>query len=381
MGRHAAVPHDAEASLRTELLDQVQAAHKELETQLRALRDAHPLHPDSETTKQGEAGLARLNALRDQLVGGAKGVPLAALRASITSAIADVRAYTSGMSAAVSTAQSAAAAQGFSMADYARQTADIDRRVAQSYAQENQHLANAHDIASRYGIDISGYEQERAGLESERDAARRKGDKLGERKADALIAQNTCNTMASETDSITDPAERKKHLDELRDMQRIADERRAALAAQIELEAQKTAAERHLSPEDTKSYVAQFKQEQLADFDKRKNALKTPARAEVALTELKTNIVAGASAKMPGDKTPHPMAVALTPDAHAKAQQAAARINAAHDNTAGSLDDSGFAPSTASGIKLAANSEAHKKVEVPQVPTQATGSTVSTPGH
>lgn len=248
-------------------------------------------------------------------------------------------------------------------------TADIDRRVAQSYQQENLHLAYAHNVAARYGIDISDYEQERTALESERDAARSKGDKLGERKADALIAQNTYNTLAGETDSITDPADRKKHLDEMRDQERIVEERRTTLAAQIELEAQRKAGELKLSPDDAKTYVAQFKQEKMAEFDQRAGALKGADKGAAAKAELEAEIRAGVPQPATTAKaaTLHPMAAALTPEAIVKTREIGARINAAKDTVPGSLDDSSLPPAGPSEIKLATSADAHKTVEVPVV--------------
>jgi hypothetical protein len=301
-----------------------------------------------------------LNLLRDQLVGGAKSV--AALRAEITTAVAAVPAFASDVRVATT--------QATSQTDYQRMTADIDRRVAQSYQQENLHLAYAHNVAVRYGIDISGYEQERSGLESERDAARSKGDKLGERKADALIAQNTYNTLASETDSITDPADRKKHLEEMRDQQRIVEERRAALAAQIELEAKRTAAQRHLSPDETATYVAQFRKDQLATFDNRVAGLKGNDQSAAAHAELETALRSGVQTQAtstPQHKTVHPVAASLTPEAIAKTREIGARINAAKDTVPGSLDDSSLPPTGPSQIKLDTSPDAHKTVEVPPV--------------
>jgi hypothetical protein len=369
---------------RSDLLREIQTAQQSLASQLTELRQADVSHLHDDMISQGGAKLLQLNALRDQLVGGANGVPLAALRANIGSAVADTRAYTSSVSAATLSVQNGSTAQVLSMGDYQRATSDIDRRVAQSYVQEGQHLAYAHDIASRYGIDISGYDQERTALESERDTAKRKGDKIGERKADALIAQNTYNTMTGELDGITDPVARKKHLDAMHDQQRIVDERRAALAAQIELEARRTAALRNLSPDETAAYVAQSKSEQLADFDSRRDSLKGSGQSEAARTELKTAVMEGASRQAPGTAPVpvlHPVAAALSPDARTASHAAAAKINAAHDTTAGSLEDSGFAPATTSAIVFAANPDAHKKVEVPQVPAQGNSNAVSAPPH
>ena len=101
-----ATPDNAEA-VRNELLRQIETSAGELESQLAALRYAGSGNHDF--LDQGEARLHRLNLLRDQLVGGAKGV--AALRAEIASAVADTRAYTSSVSGIVGIAQTSPAEQ------------------------------------------------------------------------------------------------------------------------------------------------------------------------------------------------------------------------------------------------------------------------------
>jgi hypothetical protein len=103
-------------SLRAELLNEVEISQAGLEHELEALRHADTAHLDHDVIAQGGVKLQRLNALRDQLVGGAKGVPLTALRASVASAIADTRAYASGIGAAASAMQSAATAQAVALA-------------------------------------------------------------------------------------------------------------------------------------------------------------------------------------------------------------------------------------------------------------------------
>ncbi len=97
---------DNEAAVRAELLRQIETSSRELEIQLAALRYAGGSHA---LLDQGDDKLRHLNSLRDQLVGGAKGV--AALRAEITSAVADTHAYTSGVGSASGTAQAAGAEQ------------------------------------------------------------------------------------------------------------------------------------------------------------------------------------------------------------------------------------------------------------------------------
>ncbi|MBI1262772.1 MAG: hypothetical protein GC184_13720 [Rhizobiales bacterium] len=94
----ASAPSSAEPS-RAELLQQLDAAQHALESQLEGLRSSGALS-GGDMQEQGSARLKHLNFLRDQLVSGANGLPLAALRAEITSAVSDIRAYTSDVRAA-----------------------------------------------------------------------------------------------------------------------------------------------------------------------------------------------------------------------------------------------------------------------------------------
>lgn len=364
----AITPDNAEAG-RAELLRQIETSAGELESQLAALRYAGS--SNHEFLDQGEARLHQLNALRSQLIGGAQGSVLAALRTAISSAVTDTHAYTAD--ARVMIAQSAGMSQALSVADYQRATADIDRRVAQSYVQESINVAYAHDVAARHGIDISSFAHERTALDAERDAARRKGDKLGERRADALIAHNTLNTLTSETDSITDPAERQRHTEAIRDQERIVAARRAALEAQIELEARRRATQLNLAPDEAKAFVADFTKEQLQAFDARLGELKSSNTAIAAHIELETALRAAVPAVTPEH---HAITAALTPDMKAKALAVAAKIN----TTAGSFDGLSLPPLGPSEIKLAATADAHKTVEVP--PARAhTSAAVPGVGH
>ena len=92
---------------RGELLRQIETSSIQLEGQLAELRHGASGHPD--LLANGQARLHRLNSLRDQLVGGAKGV--AALRAEITAAVAATHAYTLSVSGVVGTAQASPAEQ------------------------------------------------------------------------------------------------------------------------------------------------------------------------------------------------------------------------------------------------------------------------------
>lgn len=87
---------------RQELVQQLDAALKALESQLEALHASGAQHTGGDMEAQGSARLKQLNALRDQLVSGTNGMPLAALRAEVTAAVASTLAYTSDIRAASS---------------------------------------------------------------------------------------------------------------------------------------------------------------------------------------------------------------------------------------------------------------------------------------
>ncbi len=94
-----------------DLLRQIDSAREVLETQLDALRSVDPMHLHQDVEVNAAARLMRLNLLRDQLVGGTNGMPLAALRAEIASAVAATLAYTSQVSSATIASQATTAQQ------------------------------------------------------------------------------------------------------------------------------------------------------------------------------------------------------------------------------------------------------------------------------
>ncbi len=88
-----------------QLFGQIEMASAALQTQLDELRQHDTNHLHQDTLDQGGAKLLRLSDLRRQLAGGAKDVT--ALRASIMSAVADSRAYTSEVRNSATAAQGA----------------------------------------------------------------------------------------------------------------------------------------------------------------------------------------------------------------------------------------------------------------------------------
>ncbi|MBS0473082.1 MAG: hypothetical protein JSR60_18575 [Proteobacteria bacterium] len=98
-----------------DLLTDLDAAQRALAAQLDYLRAADTQHLHGDIIGQGGAKLLQLSKLRDQLVSGANGVPSAALRASVASALADIRAYTSEARNAASAANGSATEQSTSL--------------------------------------------------------------------------------------------------------------------------------------------------------------------------------------------------------------------------------------------------------------------------
>lgn len=324
-------------------------AQSDLETRLTDLLNSLRSAPNGLAITQAEAQLRGLALLRRRL-DRSDPAGLVAMRAEITASVAATQVFVQQ-----TLSSSAIKAQVLSMEDYRRGTEEIDRRVARSYVAENRHLADARDIARHYGIDISGYEQERTALEQKRDEAQRKGDKVAERQADALIAQNTYNTMAGETDRITDPQERARHLTAMQDQAMIVAQRRRALEEQIGLEAQREAADQHLSPADANAFVARSEKEQMTQFDARAATLKTSENSDAARTELKTLLIAGM-----------PAAPASPAQESGKQPQTVPALRTSYGPLSGSIDDFDMANPQTVPITLATETDAHTKVEVPK---------------
>jgi hypothetical protein len=351
---------DSEQATRTQLKDSVEAAKRNLEIELAALRRAEPANMNLSALERGEGKLRQLDALLDRLAGASPGAMLAALGAEVSAAVAT----SSGVAA--QTGSTASSAVGYmtsiSQAEYQRATAEWDRKIAQSYAAEATHLAYAHDIAKRYGIDISGFNQERKELESERDEARKKGDKLGERMADALVAHNTFNTLATELEHISDPEARRRHLDEMRAQQKIVDERTAAVSAQAELDGRRHATQQNMSPEQAKTYIDGFKKQKLQEFDDLAKQLKGADTGEAV-----RRIILPKDASLNQRSGNAPSSIAeLGPHVQSEIQRAASAIRRTEEATDAEM---ALSPkSEPSQIRPASSPEQHQKVEAPKTP-------------
>jgi hypothetical protein len=359
---------DVQKKLRAELLDNIETARTTVQQELARLRrtgnsaDHHALIAELEHRLNELSGL-RADVQRAKSPGALE---------NLYARIAEVTASVGERTAAIATTQAGFTLTAISHAEYQSATVELDRRVAQSYAAEAPHLAYAHDIAKRYGIDITPFTHERKGLESERDEARKKGDKLGERMSDALIAHNTYNTLATELDHIKDPEARRRHLDEMRAQQKIIDERTSATAAQAELDARRKATQQNLSPDEAKSFIERFKNEQLQKLDGRARTQKGADKANEIRRRLSPRDL---TSNEHGDETPAAIAD-LAPHVQTEIQQAASAIRKTEAATDAEMELSAK-PTTQSAIqgssqiKPATLPEQHERVETPKTPKKA----------
>ncbi len=368
--------HEAvDKKLRAKTLDIIETARTSVRQELATLRRTGNSADHHALIAQLEHRLTELEGLRTQVQNANGTTFLLHLQALATAAAHGG----SDQSASAAATQAGYTFAALSYTEYQRATAELDQRIAQSYAAEAPHLAYAHDVAKRYGIDISGFTQERKTLESERDEARRKGDKLAERTADALIAHNTFNTLATELDHIKEPEARRRHLDEMRAQQKIVDERRTALAAQVELEARRQATDRNLTPDQAKTFIDDFKKQKLQEFDDRTKTLKGADKAEAARALLESMHRAANTteiSKIEPPKETSALVASLSPEARAQAQRAASALRAADEgpDAEPSLSTNparhGANPEP-SKIALSTAADAHEKVETPKTPSKA----------
>jgi hypothetical protein len=351
--------------LRAGLLDTIESARSAVQQELARLRRTGNSGDHHALIAELEHRLNELSGLRADVQRAKSPGSLENLYARVAEATASVGERT----AAIATTQAGFTLTAISRAEYQSATAELDRRVAQSYAAEAPHLAYAHDIAKRYGIDITPFTQERKGLESERDEARKKGDKLGERMADALIAHNTYNTLATELDHIKEPDARRRHLDEMRAQQKIIDERTSAAAAQAELDTRRKATQQNLSPEDAKNFIDGFKKQKLQELDNRSKGLKGADKANEIRRRLSPRDL---TSNEHGDEAPAAIAD-LAPHLQTEIQRAASAIRRTEEATDAEMElsakpTSQSATQERSQIKPAGSPEQHEKVETPKTP-------------
>ncbi len=294
---------------------------------------------------------------------------LAALRANITVADtrsllqlrADVTATVAAAGDAVKLAQgvvdkSAGSPPG-AMA-YQQATAALDAKMTVLRNADTKRNDLVHDMARKYGVNLTDYDDEREKLERERLEAIARGDKVAERQTEVLLLDNTRSSMGAVSAAITDPAERKRFEEEQRQAERDAAEARAILAQQLELDGKRLAAEQGLTGKEAESFVANFQAAKLAETDQRTR------RADDIVEPIVTVPTFRALARTVASEEPIVPATApretVLPEAPEVTQKAAAAVASSFDKFTANLS-----LDLSSSIALSTAPDAHTTVEVP----------------
>lgn|GEM_PF-2025731 len=218
------LPEPPQASLRDDLQRQIATAQSELQSQLAELQRASG---DSSLTGELQGQLHILHAL-GQFLSSADGASIAQIRAEVATSVAAARSITQQAQTTIAAAHASEAAQ--QAAEYAAATAELDRKAAPILAADRENSALAHAMANRFGIDLSGYDQERETLQRQQQEAAARGDRVAQRQADLLLAENTYNSMAASADHIKDPEERRRYLQTMQEQRENVEKLKAALA-------------------------------------------------------------------------------------------------------------------------------------------------------
>lgn len=324
------------ASLEAKIAD----AQGQLSSQLSALAQVENADPTVSAELRNQ--LTVLKQL-SQSVATANPATLAQLRAEVASTVAAANSSAQQAQAASDKASPAIDAE-----TYARRTAELDKRVAATFADDKRHNDEAHARAARMGIDLNEQDEARARLEQERKEAIARGDKLAERKADLALAQNTYGTMTVTGASQAD-------LDE---QQRILQIRREALEEQAKLEAGLAQRQAELAGNE-KTSLSTWHDERRVEADRRTALLGGAGSSQETRLRLETEIRA-AVANSQRDETPtEKIEAALTPEAREAARKAMQNVTA---------DLGGFSLDNIGPVALAEGPDAHTKTEMPKVP-------------
>ncbi len=283
-----ALPDEAQASLRDEIADDLARAQTDLETQLADLQHAGLADGNAALIEELHGQLHVLHGL-SQFLATAHGSALSQIRAEATTSVAAAHSISQQAQTAMAAAQ---AAQVVQAAEYAAATARLDQQVAAAIVSDRDNDALAHAKAKRFGIDLSDYDAERDDLERQRAAAIASGDKLAERQADLLLAQNTYDAMAASADTITDSEERRTYLQQMQGQQRNIGKLRGALDQQLELDARQRAQKGGLSPEETEAAVTRAKAEGMANADRLGQGLVGAEQAQATQLRLEASVKA-----------------------------------------------------------------------------------------
>lgn len=324
---------------------------------LAQLGDLQQAGGDAGTSAELQNQLAALKSL-SQNIASASGTALMQLRGEVAATVSASRAAAQQAQTAI-----VAASSSTQQAEYARVTAELDRRVAATFAEDKRHEDEAHERARRYGVDLTELDKQREDLERERQAAIARGDKVAERQADVLIAQNTKATMIASRAPITDSAERQRLDHDLADQQQNIDIRQAAYEAQLELQANRSATRENIPDGDRAAYVAAHKTEGIEAMRDRSEQLAELGNTEATRLALKTEIKTAMADQVASPTNAH-VEAALTPEAKAATAQAAVTVKS---DFSAAIAASGFEITLDSPqIVLSSTPDAHTTVEVPR---------------
>jgi len=329
--------------LRASLEAKIADAQGQLSSQLSALAQVQNADPAISADLRNQ--LTVLKQL-SQSVATANPTTLAQLRAEVASTVAAANA-----SAQQAQAASDKSAPAVDAETYARRTAELDERVAATFADDKRHNDEAHARAARMGIDLSEQDEERERLERERKDAIARGDKLAERRADLALAQNTYDTMTVTGASQAD----------LTDQQRILQIRREALEEQAKLQAGRSAHTKGQAEVHVTESELQWQDEVATNADRRTELLGGAGTSVETRLRLEMEIRRTVSAAQQDTTPTEKIEAALTPEAREAARKAMQSVTA---------DLGGFSLDGIGPVALAEGPDAHTKTEVPNVPKE-----------
>ena len=302
----------SEAELKAALLAELDTQRAQLRTSLADLRMRIRGVDGTSEAQRIEQQLAELDGLRQQVALAGSIHALASLQHRIGDAgqrVADVARQGSDR---------AQSGQWFiATVDYQQRSAEIAREAHAAMAQNDRIFREGADVAARYGVDLSAFEQERAKLKKERDEAEQRGDHLHARLAEALVARNTTNALNETLPHITDPAERARQLVRIEQAKQQEEAARKRLERQAELDGRKQATEAGMSPEAAKAHIDNVKQETMQELATRQGQMRAPRSPNNQHGSLRSDTTASSDTGVGG---------ILTPGSATRVREAAAAI-------------------------------------------------------
>lgn len=218
----AQVPADFADATRADMLHAVDGQLAELNQRIGA---PHAAGVDGMQAATLTEAASTLTALRGQIETARSPIQLASLRVVMTAAMQNA-SVAAASSAGISAQQQSAARL------YDAQMGAAERGMAEIARRDEALFASADNRASALGLDVGFFRDQRALLETEAEAARKRGDRYGAIVPEGLLAHNTANLWEDVAARSGSPEDRKK-AEESRKLVQEAD-RRVREAAQAE---------------------------------------------------------------------------------------------------------------------------------------------------